>query len=233
MGGLQGPDESNGRWAPQPGDGTGAVPAGSEQQRVPHPYPADVYGAPGTGHGVRPGQNPAWGQPGPGAPGPHPQWGGGQAWQPTGPAPQWNPQTGGAQPQPWGPQPGYPQPQFGGQPSNQWAPPPVQPTGGKPKVGMWVGIGLVAVAALAAVGLILSNVLGDKTLDRAAAQRGVQQIVTESYGARSVTDVSCPSGQKVERGRSFDCSLTVDGSPRKVTVTFTDNDGTYEVGRPK
>ncbi|QCQ91085.1 DUF4333 domain-containing protein [Rhodococcus sp. SGAir0479] len=225
MGGLQGPDESNTGWAARPGQGHAATPAGSEEQRQPVPGPGGPgpYGAPALG----------WGQPGPGGPVPPQQWGGGPAWGAPGPAPQWHPQASAPQPPQWGQQPGYPQPQFGAQPPNQWAPPPARPAGGKQKPWVWVGIGAGVLVVLAVIGLALSSVLGGKTLDRSAAERGVEQIVTDSYGGRSVTDVSCPADQKVDRGATFECSLTVDGSPKKVTVTFTDDDGTYEVGRPR
>ncbi|MBM4510198.1 DUF4333 domain-containing protein [Rhodococcus hoagii] len=180
-------------------------------------------------------QSQAWGQPHQGAPNPGPaqQWGPApQGW------PQQNPgqQQWGAPGQPqWGPgnqgmAQGYPQ-QFG-QPGNQWAPPQQGPRQGGGKTMLWVGIGVAAVVVVALVGWLLTSALGGKTLDEQAAQRGVEQIVTESYGARSVTGVSCPSGQKVEKGASFECSLTVDGSPKSVKVTFTDGEGTYEVSRP-
>ncbi len=57
--------------------------------------------------------------------------------------------------------------------------------------------------------------------------------MTESYGAIDVTDVSCPSGQQVETGSQFSCTLVADGAPRTVTVTVKDDQGTYEVGRPR
>lgn len=57
-------------------------------------------------------------------------------------------------------------------------------------------------------------------------------MLTESYGLTDVSDVSCPSGQKVEKDTTFTCTVLVDGDQREVTVTFTDDDGTYEVGRP-
>lgn len=237
---------------PYPADAYGGYPApapGYPGQQPPQqvwgqPYPG-VPGAPGV-----PDANQQWGGGGQ-------TWG-----QPTYPPqpqqpqqPHWNPQAAGpgqypGQPDPgqpnhaqqypgqqWGAQPGYPQPQFAAQPTNQWAAQPMRsvqagPDGGKGKPVVWVVLGVVVVAVIAVVGLGLSGVFGSKTLDQAAAQKGVEQIVTQSYGARSVSDVSCPSGQEVAEGNSFQCSLTVDGTPKKVTVTFTDNDGKYSVSRP-
>ncbi|WP_164873353.1 DUF4333 domain-containing protein [Rhodococcus xishaensis] len=98
---------------------------------------------------------------------------------------------------------------------------------------MWVGVGLVAGFVIAVLVLLVAGVFGEKTLDQAAVQKGVEEIVIESYGARTVTGVSCPPEQKVIPGAWFECDLTVDGRPRTVRVTFTDTDGTYEVARPK
>ncbi|GAB2648042.1 DUF4333 domain-containing protein [Prescottella soli] len=183
---------------------------GQQAQPAQQAWNAQPAGAP------QPGSAPQWGAPAPG----QPQWGG---------TPQGGyPQAGGY------PQQGYPTQQYGAPQQNQWGapvPPASAPSADNKKVLMWVGI---LVAAVVVVGGILFAVgsFGSKTLDQGAAQKGVEQIVTESYGARAVTGVSCPSGQKVEKGASFECSLTVDGTPKKVTVTFTDDEGTYEVSRP-
>jgi hypothetical protein len=86
---------------------------------------------------------------------------------------------------------------------------------------------------LAVVGLIAFSTLGAKTtLDAEAAQAGVAKVLTESYGATEVGEVSCPDDQEVRAGRSFECTLTVDGEHRSVSLTFTDDQGTYEVSRP-
>ena len=60
----------------------------------------------------------------------------------------------------------------------------------------------------------------------------MSEVVTESYGAEDVPVSRAPTGQEVEAGNSFTCSLTVDGQKRSVTLTFTDDTGTYEVSRP-
>ncbi|EUA44415.1 hypothetical protein I552_4188 [Mycobacterium xenopi 3993] len=75
-------------------------------------------------------------------------------------------------------------------------------------------------------------------LDINKAQAGVQQILsdeTNGYGAKNVKDVKCNNGQNptVKKGATFDCEVSIDGTKRQVTVTFQDNKGTYEVGRPK
>lgn len=85
---------------------------------------------------------------------------------------------------------------------------------------------------LGIIGFFVITALGSKTLDATAAEAGVAKVLTQSYGATAVDDVSCPGGQKVESGKSFDCTVTVDGQHRSVTLTFTDDQGTYEVSRP-
>ncbi len=65
----------------------------------------------------------------------------------------------------------------------------------------------------------------------------MQQILTDEsngYGAKNVKDVKCNNGQSptVKKGETFDCEVSIDGTKRQVTVTFQDNKGTYEVGRP-
>jgi hypothetical protein len=75
-------------------------------------------------------------------------------------------------------------------------------------------------------------------LDITRAQEGVQQILadqTNGYGAKNVKDVKCNDGQNpvVKQGETFNCEVSIDGTKRQVTVTFRDNSGTYEVGRPK
>jgi Domain of unknown function (DUF4333) len=75
-------------------------------------------------------------------------------------------------------------------------------------------------------------------LDVKKAQVGVQQVLsdeTNGYGARNVKDVNCNHGQDptVKKGGTFDCSVSIDGAQKRVTVTFQDNKGTYEVGRPQ
>ncbi|MDH6678758.1 hypothetical protein M2284_002971 [Rhodococcus sp. LBL1] len=202
--------------APQPwGQQAPGQPAPGQQAPAQPGQPVQQAWNAQPAGGPQPGSAPQWGAPAPG----QPQWGGPQGGYP---------QAGGY------PQQGFPTQQFGAPQQNQWGapvPPASASSGNNKKILMLVGI---LVAAVVVVGGVLFAVgsFGSKTLDQTAAQKGVEQIVTESYGARSVSGVSCPSGQKVEQGASFECSLTVDGTPKKVTVTFTDNEGTYEVSRP-
>ncbi|MBF4479508.1 protein of unknown function [Rhodococcus rhodochrous J3] len=228
------PDTGAGGNAPQPG---WAPPVGQQTPGQPGPGHQNPWGAPTgapqQGWGPAP-QHPApgWGQQAPGqqVPGQAPGWGqqpGAQPWgapgqQPAQPGPGW----GGQQPagtQPWG------------APANTWQQPgtPQQngPHAGKSKLP-WIlgGVGLVVVLAI--VGILTATMFGGKVLDTESTQAGIAKVLTESYGAGQVGDVQCPSDQKVEAGHSFTCAVTVDGQFREVTVTVTDDNGTYEVGRP-
>lgn len=214
------------------------------QPAYPPTYPAipgypqpEQYGLP-TPY-VQPGQPGAYGQATPYA---QP----GQYGQPT----QYAQQAG-----PYGQTPQYPQPgQYG---------PPMQPgmpghTGqhehrlvadarkkflGLPISGRAaVTIGVLTAAIVAAVlllGFVWPGYFVTTKLDVTKAQSGVQQILsdeTNGYGAKNVKDVICNEGKgdpTVKKDDSFDCEVSIDGTKRKVTVTFQDDAGTYEVGRPR
>ncbi|WP_102145384.1 DUF4333 domain-containing protein [Mycobacterium hubeiense] len=152
-------------------------------------------------------------------------------------------------------QPGqYGQPTAYGQPATQYGQPPGQfgqypqytPPGaeeGSKKSMAVVGgvIGVLAaiiVAAVLVMGFWKPGFFVTTKLDVEAAQSGVQQILTDEtngYGAKNVKDVKCNNGESptVKKGDTFTCEVSIDGTKRQVTVTFQDDDGTYEVGRPK
>jgi hypothetical protein len=71
------------------------------------------------------------------------------------------------------------------------------------------------------------------TLDQNSAEDGVRKVVTQNYGASNVSNVHCPQQIPVVDGTSVDCSLTVDGADKLVTLTFIGSDGDYEVSLPK
>jgi hypothetical protein len=97
---------------------------------------------------------------------------------------------------------------------------------------------VLVVAAVAVTGFWKPGFFVTTKLDINKAQQGVQNILTDQvngYGVKDVKDVKCNKGENptVKKGGSFDCDATVDGQHKKVTVTFQDDSGTYEVGRPK
>lgn len=99
----------------------------------------------------------------------------------------------------------------------------------------WIllGIGLLVIAGGVVAALVLTGALGKTTFDNSAVQRGVQQILTDSYGIDKVSNVSCPAGQEVKVGKTFDCSVTIDNQQRAVTITVKSDKGDYEVSQPK
>ncbi len=177
----------------------------------------------------------------PGQPGPYGQ----QPGQPGQPGQYGQPGQPG-QPGQYGQPYGQPPTQYGQQPGQFGQYPPYGQSGGEDgsKRSMAVIGGVIGLLAVIIVAVVL--VLGfwkpgffvTTKLDIDAAQSGVQQILTDEangYGAKNVKDVKCNDGQNptVEKGASFNCEVSIDGTKRQVTVTFQDDKGTYEVGRPK
>jgi hypothetical protein len=134
--------------------------------------------------------------------------------------------------------------QYGQQPGQQYSPYSSSGTaeGSKKSLGVIFGVvGLLAVLVVAAVlvlGFWKPGFFVTTKLDVNAAQTGVAQILSDEangYGAKNVKDVKCNNGSSptVKKGDTFDCEVSIDGTKRQVTVTFQDDSGTYEVGRPK
>ncbi|BBZ27459.1 hypothetical protein MMAD_17540 [Mycolicibacterium madagascariense] len=104
-----------------------------------------------------------------------------------------------------------------------------------------IGIGILLLVA-ESVALILGvnqlGAFGGDQLDVVKVQAGVQRILSDpvyGYGGHAVTSVSCnhgrnPSGNK---GNSFTCAVTVDGTAQQVRVVVEDDTGTYAVDRPQ
>lgn len=150
----------------------------------------------------------------------------------------------GQYPQQPGPYGQYPPGQYGQpgqypQQPGQYGPPPTGAKRSRAVIGTVIGVfAAIVVAVVLVLGFWAPGFFVTTKLDINKAQSGVQQILTDEtngYGAKNVKDVKCNDGQNpvVKKGGTFDCSVTIDGSKRQVTVTFQDNKGTYEVGRPK
>ena len=103
----------------------------------------------------------------------------------------------------------------------------------------WWGVLAAIIVAVVLVLILKPGFFVTTKLDVAKAQQGVQQILTTDetsvHGAKNVKDVKCNNGQSptVKKGATFTCEVSIDGTKRQVTVTFQDDKGTYEVGRPK
>ncbi|MDL9946152.1 DUF4333 domain-containing protein [Gordonia sp. ABSL11-1] len=195
------------------------------------------------------GQPPAYGAPDPqaqtGQYGAAPQGAYGQqsAYAPTGPQQQYGGQQYGGQQyggqqyggQQYGGQPAGGQPPHGGQfgGGDQFSA-MAAPSGRKGlRTVLLIGGGLaVLIAAILLITAFVVPGWAPKTISQSAVQDGVKKVLTEDYQATEVSDVQCPSGQRVEQGQSFSCTATVGGQQQTVTVTFLDDDGKYEVSRP-
>jgi uncharacterized protein DUF4333 len=57
----------------------------------------------------------------------------------------------------------------------------------------------------------------------------------DGYAERNVTSVVCNHGRDpvIQKGTTFTCEVLVAGRKRNVTAVFQDNNGTYEVDRPR
>ncbi|MFC0506226.1 DUF4333 domain-containing protein [Micromonospora costi] len=99
-------------------------------------------------------------------------------------------------------------------------------------VALIAGPVVVAVAAVAVLGLVWPGFLNRKVFDTAALQRGVLTVLREDYQLDADV-VACPVTPPVTVGSRFSCSAQVAGQPRTVTVTVTSADGRFEVGRPQ
>jgi hypothetical protein len=101
------------------------------------------------------------------------------------------------------------------------------------------GVLLGVIVALALVlGLLGFGVFNRHVLDVNKAQEAVKRVITDptaGYGVDNVTDVNCNNGDNpsAKKGETFTCQVTVDGKKRHVTAVFIDDNGTYEVDRPR
>jgi hypothetical protein len=161
---------------------------------------------------------------------------------PPPPPPRYAPQPA----QQYAPQPAQ---QYAPQPAQQYAPQPApqypqQPPSQQPKhsmrwllIGGGVLVGAIA-AAVVVVALLRFGVLDGQVLNVSKAQEGVKQVITDpitGYGIADVTDVKCNNGDNptAKKGASFTCDVTVAGKKRRVRAIFIDDNGTYEVDRPR
>jgi hypothetical protein len=134
--------------------------------------------------------------------------------------------------------------QYGQPPPGQWAPPIPQRPAVAAKAGGSATKVLFTVAAVVvvAVGVVLkvSGVLHRETKKLAVAevQTEVQKILVDrvtGYTSSDITNVTCNNGKDptVKQGGSFTCNVTDRAKQHQLTVTFTDGNGTYEVGLPQ
>lgn len=99
---------------------------------------------------------------------------------------------------------------------------------------------VVVLIIVGVVALLTSGVVSQDTKKVAVSgvQTEVQQILvdrTSGYYSDDIKDVKCNNGHDptVKKGGSFTCDVSVRGTQHQLTVTFSDDDGTYVVGLPQ
>jgi hypothetical protein len=98
----------------------------------------------------------------------------------------------------------------------------------------WI-LGGVVVLVLAGGGVAawLLGVFQGDVLDRGSVQDGVVRVLRESYGEGDARDAQCPKGQPTKTGTTFECSVTVAGQPKKVSIRVLNDKPEFDVGAPK
>jgi hypothetical protein len=99
---------------------------------------------------------------------------------------------------------------------------------------------VVAVLIAVALGLGLAKLVYStgNQLDVRQVEDGVRKILTESgygYGVENVGAITCNNGTNppAAKGDGFTCNVVVDGANRRVVVVVVDDQGTFEVDRPR
>jgi hypothetical protein len=100
-----------------------------------------------------------------------------------------------------------------------------------------VFVGVIAAVVLVVV-LLRLDAFDRKVLNVNKAQEAVKQVITDpvtGYGVENVTNVRCNNGENptAKKGDTFTCEVTVDGKKQEVRAVFIDDNGTYEVDRPR
>jgi Domain of unknown function (DUF4333) len=119
-----------------------------------------------------------------------------------------------------------------------------RPTSARQKSGqlaLLIAVGVLGIAVavvLVTVALSRFDVLTSRVLDVSKAEGGVARILADpvdGYAATNVSDVVCNNGDnpEIKKGGTFTCQVVVDGRKRQVLVVFKDDNGTYEVDRPR
>ncbi len=158
------------------------------------------------------------------------------AWQP--PAQQQQQQYPAPQQQDWQ---APPQAQYGGgfQPAQSSQYGGLGAFGGenekKPKLAkktLLIGGITAAVLVAGGIGAWLLGAFAGDSLDQKSVEDGVVRVLNENYGEPDVKNVKCPSGEPVENGTTFDCSIDLSGQQKKVTVRVLNTTPEFEVGAP-
>lgn len=106
-------------------------------------------------------------------------------------------------------------------------------------LGLAIGLFVQVVAAVVwLVGFRTPGYFVTSRVDVNEVEVGVTQVLTDEvtgYGISNVKDVVCNKNQNpvARKGDSFACTFSIHGVQRQVTVTFLDDNGSYQVDRPQ
>ncbi|WP_410668527.1 DUF4333 domain-containing protein [Amycolatopsis sp. cmx-4-68] len=217
-----GPPQQPGAWQPE------------QQATGPHAGQWQPAADGGAATGSYTGQ---W-APGPQQPGPSGSFSG--PWPPgapnSGPWPSPAPQQQPGTPAGGHPAPGPQQPYGGGFQPGQYgglgafaAQPAKQPKSKKPL--LIAGIAVLVLVAGGAGAWLLGAFRGN-VLEQQSLQDGVVKVLNENYGEPDVKNAQCPADEAAENGTTFDCTVTIGGQEKKVTVRVLNDRPEYEVGAP-
>jgi Domain of unknown function (DUF4333) len=96
---------------------------------------------------------------------------------------------------------------------------------------------ILLVAVLLMLGFGARSFFFTRQLDVRQAQAGIERVLIEptGYGAKNVNGVICNGGHNltVKKGTTFTCEATIDSVRWQFPVRFTDDAGSYEIGRPQ
>jgi hypothetical protein len=93
------------------------------------------------------------------------------------------------------------------------------------------GAAVLVLALGAGAAWLLGAFRGD-VLAQQSLQDGVVKVLNENYGEPDVKNAQCPANEAAKNGTTFDCTVTIGGQPKKVTVRVLNDRPEYEVGAP-
>jgi hypothetical protein len=99
----------------------------------------------------------------------------------------------------------------------------------------WV-IGGAIFALIVVVAGFLSWQLGlfrNDVLDTRSVQDGIISVLKNNFGENDVRSARCPADQPVKTGVTFDCTVTVAGQEKTVSIRVLNDKPEFEVGAPR
>lgn len=71
-----------------------------------------------------------------------------------------------------------------------------------------------------------------RVFDHVAMASAVQRVLANDYDVDGLGRVTCPEGEEVVDGNTFDCDVFIDGDEQPVEITVRGDDGKYVVAAP-